>query len=72
MATEGHHGVRVVAGVDQVPDAAAAQVVDEPVGLPDRRAGCAPRLAEVANRHAATVEDERAVELAGFEAAATS
>ena len=55
---------RVVASVDQMPDTAAAEIVDDPTREPDRLACRLPRFAEVADRSPVPVEHGRAIEAA--------
>jgi hypothetical protein len=64
VTRERHHGVRVVAGVDQVLHAAPPKIMDDPTRHPDRLAGRPPRLAEVAYRLAIPVKDIRAIQAA--------
>jgi hypothetical protein len=62
MARKGNDGVGVDAAVDQVLDAAAAEVVHQVAGEPDRGARPLPELPEVADGLAVAVEDVRAIE----------
>jgi len=62
MPRERHDGMRVVAGIDQVPHTAASEVVDNPPRESDRRTRSLPHLAEVADPSPMLVEHVRAIE----------
>jgi hypothetical protein len=50
MSRKRHDGVEVAAGVDQVFDPAAPEVVYDAIRKPDRGARTSPRLPKVADR----------------------
>jgi hypothetical protein len=67
VSAERHHGVRVHAGLDQVADATAAEVVDDPATRTETGAGLLPELREVPDPPAVALEDVRAVETPGLQ-----